>query len=58
MNKRDRSIDEELDRYITSRLLDFYDGLLERRQIGPPIQRPVSEDKLGKTNRYTADLAP
>jgi hypothetical protein len=32
---------EELDFYVTKRLLDFYDGLLERGQLDPPMQGPA-----------------
>ncbi len=47
---------KELDLHITKRLLEFYDGLMERGQIGPPVQRPAPEDPL--PSHYTADSAP
>jgi hypothetical protein len=52
-------VTDEIEQYITARLLDFYDGLLERGQIGPPHDVIVSEDQVAKpASRYTADLAP
>ena len=50
------NISDELEQYVTKRLLDFYDGLLERGQIDPPIQRTISEGKCSEpTNLGRAD---
>ena len=46
----------ELDYYVTQRLLEFYDGLIERGQIKPPIQKPIPEDQV--SNHCMADQAP
>jgi hypothetical protein len=46
---RDRPVDwmpknkDELDAYVTDRLLAFYDGLMERAQIAPPTPQTVLE---------------
>ena len=34
---------EQLDAYVTDRLLHFYEGLIERGQILPPAQKPSIE---------------
>ena len=46
----------ELDYYVTQRLLEFYDGLIERGQIKSPMQKPIPEDQL--PNDCMADQAP
>lgn len=49
-----RSIDAELEDYVTKRLLAFYGGLLERGQITKPkAGRLVSEDPV---SHCTADV--
>ena len=34
----------ELDAYVTDRLLDFYEGLIERGQIPRPVREPRKEN--------------
>jgi hypothetical protein len=37
---------DEIEFLVTQRLLEFYDGLMERGQILPPIQLPVQENRV------------
>lgn len=55
MSERDRL---DLDYQITKRLIEFYDGLIERGQIRPPIRKPAVEDADDDLNHCTAGLSP
>lgn len=47
---------KELDFYVTKRLLEFYDGLIEREQISAPTRKSTQENET--SNHCTAGCMP